>query len=82
MSNPLGPSWKPRIAGILTIAGGLINLAIDGFMNGHLSNEAIGVAITAVITGVGLYQAKQHDVSNSPTPLGGRAAGDRNNRTP
>jgi hypothetical protein len=67
--NALGPSWKPKAAGIATIVAGIANLIIDAVQHGAVSTEAAGIAVTAVMAGVGLMQAKQHDVSNSPIPL-------------
>lgn len=67
--NALGASWKPKVAGIATIVAGVANLVIDAIQHGTVSTEAAGIALTAVMAGVGLLSAKQHDVTNSPIPL-------------
>jgi len=54
---------KTTIAGILTILGGLITYAI-AFLNGHAQDPAaLGAAMTAIVTGIGLIKA-----ADAPTP--------------
>jgi hypothetical protein len=69
--NALGPSWKPRIAGILTLvvppaiwAGLTKGLKLD-----ESTANTVSGAVLAALASYGLFNAKQHDVSNSPAPL-------------
>jgi hypothetical protein len=65
----LNQSWKTNTAGIATIVVGVGNLVIDVIQHGTVTTGAAGIAVTAVIAGVGLLNAKDNNVSNSPTPL-------------
>ena len=62
-------SWKTSGAGIATIVVGVGNLVISVIQNKTVTTEAAGVAVTAVIAGIGLMNAKDDNVSNSPKPL-------------
>ena len=65
----LNQSWKTNTAGIATISAGLGNLIADWVQHGTITTSAAGIAVTAVIAGIGLINAKDNNVSNSPTPL-------------
>jgi hypothetical protein len=65
----LNTSWKTNTAGIAAIVAGLANLTIDVIQHGSVTTSAAGIAVTAVIAGIGLINAKDGNVSNSPTPL-------------
>ena len=65
----MNQSWKTNTAGIATIIVGVGNLVIDVIQHGTVTTGAAGIAVTAVIAGVGLLNAKDNNVSNSPTPL-------------
>ena len=65
----INQSWKTNTAGIAAIVVGIGNLVISVIQNQTVTAEAAGIAVTAVIAGVGLLNAKDNNVSNSPTPL-------------
>jgi hypothetical protein len=69
--NALGPSWKPKLAGILTPIVPI--LLWTGLTQGLKLDVATATAVSGAVLGIlvsyGLINAKQHDVSNSPTPL-------------
>ena len=65
----LNTSWKTNTAGIAVILAGVANLVVAAIQHGSVTPEAAGIAVTAVISGIGLLNAKDGNVSNSPTPL-------------
>lgn len=71
MANPLGPSWKPKVAAIATP---IVPLLLWCFLTNlcklsdQTSTEISGVVLAALAS-YGFYNAKQSDVTNSPTPL-------------
>lgn len=71
MINPLGASWKPKIAAILTAIGYPGILMFLTRVCHMAENDALvlsGMAFS-VLVALGLATAKQDGVSNSPTPL-------------
>lgn len=63
----LPASWQTKAAGILSIAIGAANLA-------HVTAPYIpqmdsGAAITAIITGLGVFAAKQANVTGGTKPV-------------
>jgi hypothetical protein len=71
MKNLLGPNWKPRLAGILTVfLPPILYAALTNYA--HMSHDqAVEVSgeIMAVLAGLGLSVAKAHDVSHAPDAL-------------
>jgi hypothetical protein len=65
----MNKSWKTNTAGIASIVAGVANLVIAGIREGMITNESAGIAVTAIIAGVGLLNAKDNNVSNAPIPL-------------
>lgn len=66
-----GPSWKPKVAAILTAIGpaGLFFLLTRYGKMAESDATAISGMVFSVLVAAGLATAKQSDVSNSPTPL-------------
>lgn len=65
----MNASWKTSVAGYAAIVAGVANLVISVVQNGSVTTEAAGIAITAVLGGIGLINAKDKNVSNAPHPL-------------
>jgi hypothetical protein len=71
MTNPLGASYKPKIAAILSLLGPTsLYFVLTSFakMNADQATSISGL-VFAVLASFGLYVAKQDGVSNSPVPL-------------
>jgi hypothetical protein len=71
MKNPLGASWKPKVAAILTLIGptGLYFVLTSLAHMDSSQATSISGAVFAILASFGLYVSKQDGVSNSPTPL-------------
>lgn len=71
MANPLGPSWKPKVAAIATPVVPLLLwclLTNVCKLSDTTATEISGVVL-ATLASYGFYNAKQSDVTNSPIPL-------------
>lgn len=67
--NFLGPSWRPKVAAILGIVGPTGLYAVLSLCSvRHEMAEGISGVVFAVCFALGLYNTKQDNVSNSPTP--------------
>jgi hypothetical protein len=71
MTSLLGPSWKPKVAGILTpiVPIGLWFLLTGVFKLSEGTATEVSAATLAMLASYGLYNAKASNVSNSPVPL-------------
>ena len=69
--NALGPSWKPKVAGILTpiVPVLLWMLLTQAFKLSESTATEISGAVLGALVSYGLINAKASNVSNSPTPL-------------
>ena len=65
----LNPSWRTTVAGSAAIIAAVANLVFDTVIHKTVSTEAVGIAITGIMAGIGLLHAKDKNVSNSPIPL-------------
>ena len=65
MNAGLGRSWKTTLAGILGIAVALLKVATD-VNSGHPVD--LTTTLSAMVVGVGLITAKDHNVSGPPAP--------------
>ncbi len=67
----LGPSWRPKVAAILTAIGypGLFFILTRYAHMGETDASVISTLVFSVLVAAGLATAKQDGVSNSPTPL-------------
>jgi hypothetical protein len=65
----LNASWKTSVMGIASILAGVANLIIAASRDGTVTTESAGIAVTAVLAGIGLLNAKDSNVSNSPHPM-------------
>jgi hypothetical protein len=71
MDNPLGPNWKTRLAGILTV---LVPPVLYALLTNyaHLSEDDARTAsgyVMGILAAAGLAYAKGHDVSHARSPL-------------
>lgn len=57
-------NWKTTSAGILAIVGGVCGLL---FANHPLTQEAILISATSILTGIGLIFAKDNNVTGGTT---------------
>jgi hypothetical protein len=71
VTNPLGPSWKPKVAAILTLIGpaGLLYILTTYVKMDVATATQFSGGLFVLLASYGLYNAKQAGVSNSPTPL-------------
>lgn len=71
MTAILGPSWKPKVAGILTpiVPLGLWFLLTNVFKLSENTATEISAAVLATLVSYGLVNAKAANVSNAPVPL-------------
>ena len=60
-------NWKTNSAGIVAIAGAIGSL-LTAWSTGHLDATTIGTAITGIVSGIGLFFAKDHDVTGGTRP--------------
>jgi hypothetical protein len=61
-------SWKTTAAGAVPVIGALGSL-INMFATGQWDGNVLMMNIMSASAGVGLMFAKDHNVSNSPTPV-------------
>lgn len=57
-------NWKTTSAGIVAIAGGISTIAFAA-VEKHITPELITASLTAILTGIGLIFAKDHNVSGN-----------------
>lgn len=71
MKNPLGASWKPKVAAITALIGPTGLYFVLTSLAKMDSNQATSISglVFTVLASFGLYVSKQDGVSNSPTPL-------------
>jgi len=60
-------NWKTTSAGIVAIAGGLTTI-VFAVMEKHITPELVTASLTAILTGVGLIFAKDHNISGTDVP--------------
>ena len=65
----LGTSWRTTVAGILPIVGAAYHLASMAMGTAPIDSTQMMVDLGVLSSGVGLLFAKDHNVSNAPTPV-------------
>ncbi len=66
----LGPSWKTSLAGLLVlVTPGLVWLLTTYAHMDATTANGVAVWVIGIISGIGLLQAKDKNVTNAPAPL-------------
>ena len=66
-----GASWKTALVGYIMIAGGILSLVAEAIQKQGIPDTLIEWVVfgSLVSGGISSILAKDHDVSNSPTPV-------------
>jgi hypothetical protein len=61
-------SWKTTVGGVLSLLGGAVGIG-NMILAGQIDPVQFSIAMTAIGAGWTGLTAKDHNVSNSPTPV-------------